>query len=127
MLVGTGATSAVPPLVAEATSGANGLPTLPPDLSTPPTASRGVVIAEHAGHGQDAGEGGESQGLANLPPELAFAVRITLLRGHLLTGVLIANAFLCGISEVQRHATSSHRVGQAAHDIPNFRRAARQL
>jgi len=86
MLVGTGAASAGPPLVAEATSGANGLPTLPPDFSTPPTASRGVVIAEHAGHGQDAGEGGESQGLANLPPELAFAVRITLLRGHLLIG-----------------------------------------
>ena len=46
----------------------------------------GWVIAEHAGHGQDGGEGGESQGLANLPPELAFAVRITLLRGHLLIG-----------------------------------------
>lgn len=86
MLVGAGATSAVSPLVAEAASGANGLPTLPPDISTRPTASRGVVIAEHAGHGQHGGEGGESQGLANLPPELAFAVRITLLRGHLLIG-----------------------------------------
>ena len=63
-----------------------GCPTLPPDISTPLTAARGVVIAEHAGHGQDGGEGGESQGLANLPPELAFAVRITLLRGHLLIG-----------------------------------------
>jgi hypothetical protein len=43
-----------------------------------------VVIAQHAGH--DAGEGGESQSLANLPPDLAFAVRVTLLRGHLLVG-----------------------------------------
>ena len=35
---------------------------------------------------QDAGEGGESKGIANLPPELAFATRIALLRGHLLVG-----------------------------------------
>ena len=41
-------------------------------------------MAPHAGH--DAGEGGESQGLANLPPDLAFAARVTLLRGHLLVG-----------------------------------------
>ena len=57
-----------------------------PTSAPAPTAARGVVIAEHAGHGQDGGEGGESQGLANLPPELAFAVRIALLRGHLLVG-----------------------------------------
>jgi hypothetical protein len=49
-----------------------------------PATSPGVVIAQHAGH--DAGEGGESQGLANLPPDLAFAARVTLLRGHLLVG-----------------------------------------
>jgi hypothetical protein len=51
---------------------------------------RHIVVAQHAGHDQpnkdEAGEGGESKGLASLPPELAFAVRIALLRGHLLIG-----------------------------------------
>jgi hypothetical protein len=61
-------------------------------LGAPATAipRDGIVVAQHAGHDQppknEAGEGGESKGLANLPPELAFAVRIALLRGHLLIG-----------------------------------------
>lgn len=47
----------------------------------------GPVLAQHAEHGKpDAGEGGETKGIANLPPELAFATRIALLRGHLLVG-----------------------------------------
>jgi hypothetical protein len=50
-----------------------------------------IVIAQHSGHEQpdpkkEAGEGNEGKGLANLPPELAFAARIALLRGHLLVG-----------------------------------------
>src|SRR3984893_6221339 len=49
-----------------------------------------IVVAQHAGHEQpakdEAGEGGETKSLANLPAELAFAVRIALLRGHLLVG-----------------------------------------
>jgi hypothetical protein len=52
--------------------------------------SAGVVIAQHGDHGKDAGkdagEGGEGERVANLPPDLAFAVRIALLRGHLLVG-----------------------------------------
>jgi hypothetical protein len=32
------------------------------------------------------GEGGEAAGIAKLPPDLAFGVRIALLRGHLLVG-----------------------------------------
>src|SRR5262245_45689880 len=43
-------------------------------------------LAQHEAHGKEAGEGGESKGIANLPPELAFAVRLALLRGHLLVG-----------------------------------------
>jgi hypothetical protein len=35
---------------------------------------------------KDAGEGNEAKALANLPPQLAFAVRIALVRGHLLVG-----------------------------------------
>src|SRR5438067_2075714 len=47
----------------------------------------GFRIAQHADHNnKDAGEGGESKNLANLPPDLAFAVRLALLRGHLLVG-----------------------------------------
>jgi hypothetical protein len=84
VLAGTGATGAVSPLATETVSGERGLSALSPDAAMPPGASPGVVIAQHAGH--DAGEGGESQGLANLPPDLAFAVRVTLLRGHLLVG-----------------------------------------
>lgn len=55
--------------------------------TTPHLRADGLVLAQHAEHGkQDAGEGGESKGLASLPPELAFATRIALLRGHLLVG-----------------------------------------
>jgi hypothetical protein len=84
VLAGTGATGAVSPLANDTMSGERGLSALSPDAAMPPAASPGVVIAQHAGH--DAGEGGESQSLANLPPDLAFAVRVTLLRGHLLVG-----------------------------------------
>jgi hypothetical protein len=45
-----------------------------------------IRIAQHGGHDREAGEGGESQNLAKLPPSLAFATRIALLRGHLLVG-----------------------------------------
>jgi hypothetical protein len=45
-----------------------------------------IRVAQQADHAQDAGEGGEAGALARLPPELAFAVRIVLLRGHLLVG-----------------------------------------
>jgi hypothetical protein len=54
-------------------------------------------LAQHGDHGQPAGnepaktpseggEGGETKGLDDLPPDLAFAVRIALLRGHLMIG-----------------------------------------
>jgi hypothetical protein len=45
----------------------------------------GYLLAQHEDHPKD-GEGGESKGIEKLPPELAFAVRIALLRGHLLVG-----------------------------------------
>jgi hypothetical protein len=84
VLAGTGATGAISPPATETASGESGLSTQSPDTAMLPATSPGVVIAQHAGH--DAGEGGESQGLANLPPDLAFAARVTLLRGHLLVG-----------------------------------------
>ena len=57
----------------------------------------GFVLAQHEDHGQPAskepskapaegGEGGETKGLDDLPPDLAFAVRMALLRGHIMVG-----------------------------------------
>jgi hypothetical protein len=50
----------------------------------------GILLAQHAEHAKpgagEAGESGESSSIAQLPPELAFATRIALLRGHLLVG-----------------------------------------
>src|SRR5262245_17776534 len=57
------------------------------DTAIPSTA--GYVVAQHGDHAPKSGEGGEEggeKGVATLPPELAFAVRVALLRGHLLVG-----------------------------------------
>jgi len=84
VMVGTGATAPVGPLAAATISG------LRAQVSPGADAERAIVVAQHADHGKEpakeAGEGGEGKAIANLPPELAFAVRIALLRGHLLIG-----------------------------------------
>src|SRR5579871_384551 len=55
----------------------------------PPAPAGGFVLAQHVEHGTPAapaaqgGEGGEGDAIAKLPPQLAFAVRIALVRGHL--------------------------------------------
>jgi hypothetical protein len=54
-----------------------------------PAPSAAIRLAQHNDHPKDpkeAGEGGETKGLANLPPDLAFGVRLALLRGHLGVG-----------------------------------------
>jgi hypothetical protein len=85
VVVGAGATGVAAPIAVQST--AVSVPREPPsDTAIPLGPPVGMVVAQHAGHGQDAGEGGEAKGLANLPPELAFAARIALLRGHLLVG-----------------------------------------
>ena len=86
VVAGTAAAGVGGPLPAAAASGLRGAPALPTGDATPSPSSRPVVVAQHAGHGQDAGEGGEAKSLADLPPDLAFAARIALLRGHLLVG-----------------------------------------
>jgi hypothetical protein len=86
VVAGTGAVSG--PLVAE-TPVVNSLHASygpATDTAIPPALSRGHMLAQHPEHGKEAGEGGESKGIANLPPDLAFAVRVALLRGHLLVG-----------------------------------------
>jgi hypothetical protein len=45
-----------------------------------------VMVAQHEDAPLAGGEGGETKAIANLPPDLAFGVRIALLRGHLLVG-----------------------------------------
>jgi hypothetical protein len=67
------------------------------DTAIPRAPTGGFVLAQHGDHAKEApkedpkepgkdGEGGESKGIENLPPDLAFAVRLALLRGHLLVG-----------------------------------------
>jgi hypothetical protein len=79
-----GAAGAAGPLAAP-TPVLSTLPGMPTETAIPITAGR-IVVVQHAAHGQDAGEGGESKGLADLPPDLGFAARVALLRGHLLVG-----------------------------------------
>jgi hypothetical protein len=89
-VVGAGAVGAGG-VLAETGPGASALAPPATDTAIPWIGPGRIVIAQHAGHEQpdaskEAGEGNEGKNLANLPPELAFAVRIALLRGHLLVG-----------------------------------------
>jgi len=84
VVVGTGAASATGLLAAETAFGRGARPDRPTDAAISSTDR--TVVAQHAGHGPEAGEAGETKNFAALPPELAFAARIALLRGHLLVG-----------------------------------------
>jgi len=84
VVMGTGATGGGP--LAETAPGA---PALTAETALPRIHSGRIAVAQHADHPdqkKEPGEGNEAKGLANLPPELAFAVRIALIRGHLLVG-----------------------------------------
>ena len=85
VVVGAGTSGVAAPVAAQTTavSAPRGLPT---DTAIPLWRDGPMVVAQHAAHAPDAGEGGEAKGLANLPPALGFAARIALLRGHLLVG-----------------------------------------
>jgi hypothetical protein len=85
VMAGAGAAGAAGPLAAPTTLVPDELPGTTTDTAIQLTAGR-IVVTQHAAHGKDAGEGGESKGLADLPPDLGFAARIALLRGHLLVG-----------------------------------------
>ena len=82
VVVDTAATAALAPLVAGTPSGLSARRVEQADG----LAMDRILIAQQAEHGQDAGEAGEAESLARLPPNLAFGVRIALLRGHLLVG-----------------------------------------
>jgi len=84
VVVGTGVTSPMGLLAAETASGLSAWPDLPTDAAT--LSAGRIVVVQHTGQGSEAGEGGETKDFASLPPELAFAARIALLRGHLLVG-----------------------------------------
>jgi hypothetical protein len=92
VVVGTGAVGAGGVLPTPA-PGERGSPAaLPTDTAIPRLPTGAFMLAQHEGHAPapapapDAGEGGETQRIANLPPELALAVRVALLRGHLGVG-----------------------------------------
>lgn len=86
--VGTAASGVAGKLATGAPSGV-GVHVGPTSAQMPHAHPDSFILAQHAQHGtaeKDAGEAGESKGIANLPPELAFATRVALLRGHLLVG-----------------------------------------
>ena len=82
VMIETAATGGSARLGPEMFPGLSAGPRLPAAAAT---AGR-MHITQDADHARDAGEGGEVGTLAGLPPELAFAVRVALLRGHLLVG-----------------------------------------
>jgi hypothetical protein len=91
MVVGTGAVGAGGGVLAQTVT-LRGLQSgLTTDTAMARAPAGGFVLAQHEVQGKEGGEGGESKGLANLPPDLAFAVRIALLRGHLLVGGQLVN------------------------------------
>src|SRR5438874_5644620 len=102
VVVGTGAIGA---RATDAPSATRLPPALPPSMAAKLTTDNvftripagSFVLAQHGDHGQEAskdpgkepkegGEGGESKGIDDLPPDLAFAVRLALLRGHRMVG-----------------------------------------
>lgn len=58
------------------------------ETSPPRIPGSSLVVAQHARHGGEGGEGegGEKGKGAKLPPDLDFALKIALMRGHLLIG-----------------------------------------
>ena len=88
VVIGTGA-SGGGPFAAETLPGLGALHAPATETALPRIHSGRITVAQHADHPdqkKEAGEGNEAKGLASLPPELAFAVRIALIRGHLLVG-----------------------------------------
>jgi hypothetical protein len=82
VMIETAATGGSARLGPEMFPGLSAGPRLPAAAAT---AGR-MHVTQDADHARDAGAGGEAGTLAGLPPELAFAVRVALLRGHLLVG-----------------------------------------
>ena len=88
VVIGTGA-SGGGPFAAETLPGLGALHAPATETALPRIHFGRITVAQHADHPdqkKEAGEGNEAKGLASLPPELAFAVRIALIRGHLLVG-----------------------------------------
>jgi hypothetical protein len=86
VVAGTGAIGGTPAVETSSINGLRAPSGLATDTAIPRARPDSRVFAQHADHNKEAGEGGEGKTLANLPPDLAFAVRIALLRGHLSVG-----------------------------------------
>src|SRR5262249_730643 len=76
VVVGTGATSATGLLAAQAAFGRGARPDWPTDAAISSTDR--TVVAQHAGHGPEAGEAGETKNFAALPPHPPLAPRLPL-------------------------------------------------
>lgn len=60
-----------------------------PGIPMPRLPASNLILAQHHGGGEEGGAGGEEGGeggVGSLPPDLALAVRVALMRGHLLIG-----------------------------------------
>jgi hypothetical protein len=124
VVIGAGAAGAAGPGL-QTTSALTSLPRPPTDMAAAHMATERIVVAQQAGHASDAGEGGETQNLANLPPELAFAARIALLRGHLLVGDELVrqqqwNAALPHFLHPTEEIYGDIKDQLAAHKVPPF-------
>jgi hypothetical protein len=86
VMAGAGAAVATGPVSADTPPRMRSFSDLPSDTAIPRIPADRFVLTQHADHGKEAGEGGEQKAIENLPPDLAFAVRIALVRGHLLVG-----------------------------------------
>lgn len=89
------------------------------------------VLAQHMKHDGEVGEVGE-KGPANLPPDLAFAHQVALIRGHLLIGDELVKAgqwkaafphFLHPTEEIYGKLKGS----LATYDVPSFEAALKLL
>jgi hypothetical protein len=95
VVAGSGAVSALASPADHAKAVAVRLPLDAHAPSAPHTDTSAMVLAQAMKHGGEAGEGGEGEGgekgAANLPANIAFALRIAQLRGHLLVGDQLVN------------------------------------
>ena len=87
VVAGSGAIASGAPLVDARPLVSNSVNAPLDSTANPRAPLSGFVVAQHAKHGGEGGEGeGGEKGKTKLPPDLDFALKIALIRGHLLIG-----------------------------------------
>jgi hypothetical protein len=113
------------------------------DTAIPRVSSGSFVLAQHGDHGpaasqepskapSEGGEGGESKGIDDLPPDLAFAVRLALLRGHIMVGDQLVkqgqwNAALPHFLHPSEEIYGDLKDALAEHNVPPFEAGLKTL